>query len=271
MTDKKNEINKENVELYSIINHKKEIVGVYDNLDIALHIILDKIKLQLEIYYDIIKSNNLNINFNIKEKNFKIIVNYLNTNIKLKEIYFCIDKNIFYDNNLEYNFFPENEYSFSNKINDIKSMYNNINKHINNTNNEIFIPNLDTNNNESSDIISDLSQKIERLKNKDNNINTDINNIKKNISKYNTFNSNMFDQKKKIYKNIETRENALNEFNADKDVFNKIKNKVSNNEIEIPELFLDKFPIFKYFDENNIEDVKVQFDYYKNKLNLNFS
>jgi len=72
-----------------------------------------------------------------------------------------------------------------------------------------------------------------------------------------TFND-INNEKKMYYKEKERFEERQRIFKSDKEVYNKLNNKLENNELtedKIPELFEKKYPIFKFMYQNNLLDM----------------
>ena len=78
-------------------------------------------------------------------------------------------------------------------------------------------------------------------------------------------------KKKKLDKEKERYEEFKSRYEANNNVYNTIKNDIINNNMEIPELFANDYEIFKYLEENNIDNFKDRLDYYiKNKKDENY-
>ena len=313
--------------IFTIVDSKHHILGIYDNINISLNIILDNIILQFESILEVLEQNNF-FKINHLKNNFKISVSIINSNIIKKEIYFCLKNFYFYDNNSDNNFYDINDYTFSNKINKIQLLYNKI---IETNNNEqdfnIFIPNNfldetdtnnfiinkkennndekennndennndekennndennndekennnDENNNDLSKLSHDeLSKLINDLSNNKKNIENNISDIKNTLTETEENNNELkkkfnikkkkFDKEKDIYDEYKSR------FDANSVVYNTIKNDIINNDLEIPELFINDYNIFKYLEENNIIDYETKLNYYiKNKKDENYN
>lgn len=265
--------------MYIIINNNQEIMGLYDNLNTTLNIVLDNFILHFESTIEILKQNNF---FKLSHINntYKIKEIIINSNIINKEIYFCFKKFLFYDNDKLENYLNNDNYSFRNKVNKIKNLYNKIisqNKDVNNDFN-IFIPNdIFDNDSNSNNIFEDteknkneLLEKIKKLEEEENTL-TESNNLfnekKKNLNKSITEkinNNNKIENKIKEVK--DKNKEVKNKFNCNLKVYNQLKDKINSNEMEIPEIFEEDFKIFKYLDENKINDNDEMFEYYKNNI-----
>jgi len=260
---------------YIIINNKQDILGIYNDMNITLNIVLDNYILQFESILDVLEQNKFFKLSHIRNS-YKIKEILINSNIILKEIYFCFKKFIFYDSNTNSNYFNENDYTFNNKIGKIKKLYNNIIE--TNTEQElnIFIPNdifKDENIVYESEIQlskEDLLKRINDLENQELTIDDTIDQLKENIEESEDYiSSNNNNNKKKedklnIIKN--KHESTKSRFDANLKVYEEIKSKIVNNEIDIPDIFQYDYEIFKYIEDNNIVDYDEKFNIYKEKM-----
>lgn len=327
---------------YIIIDNNNTILGLYNNINISLNSVLDMYILQFNSILDVIKQNKFFKLSHISNR-YKIKSMIINSNSSTKEIYFCFKKFIFFDTDNKTNYILENDFNYNTKINQIKSIYNNIIDKNNETELNIFIPNdiftdnnniiphnIDTvnyennyspyesnnytnlnnfnndieynnfiynkesnniqgpqqnneleqnneplqNNNDTKKKLINIEKKkllIEKIKNleeKDKNINNKITNLKKNISDSEIYINNNNDITKKlehINKVANNLNNLKSKFNANQEVYNKIKNKINNKEIEIPDLFKIDFMIFKHLEDNNIVNYDEKLNYYIEK------
>ena len=279
---------------YIIINNKQDILGIYNDINIALNIILDNYILQFESILDVLEQNKFFKLSHIRNS-YKIKVILINSNIILKEIYFCFKKFIFYDSNTNSNYFNEDDYTFINKIGKRKKLYNTIIE--TNTKQElnIFIPNnifkeeetvieSDIQNNilkeEEIDIQvskEELLKRINDLENQESSINNTIDQLKEDIQESedyiisNNNNNNKIEEQIKKIKN--KNEEFKSRFDANNKVYEEIKFKINDNEMDIPDIFQYDYEIFKYLEDNNIIDYDEKLKIFKDKLpqNINYN
>ena len=336
-------------------NNNNNILGLYNNLNVVLNNLLDNYILQFITILDILKQNNYYKLSSISNF-YKVKTILMNSNITTKEIYFSFKNFIFYDNDNNTNYFCEDDYNFTNKINTIKVLYNQIIDTNNHKDLNIFIPNdifnnssnyqnniiephnlnetnyesnlsvnfnekkynnfnnndnnqeVDTINNEvdsSNKLVNDNNQKVdtrnnlvnennnevdssnveeekkkllEKIKNLEKNYNDSNNNIekiKKTINDSESFineNSNVIENLEKINKLSQEYNELKLKFNANEIVYNKIKDKIISEEMEIPEIFIYDYEIFKYLEENNITKYEKKLNFYIEKYpkNINY-
>jgi len=126
----------------------------------------------------------------------------------------------------------------------------------------IFIPltTVEENNNKKLSF-EELQQKIKQLEEEENNNNRKIEEIQEIVNdKEEIFNEKKeeFDEQKKNFeKEKEYLYQLKNKLEADKRVYYIIKEQLDSGELteeSIPILFQDKYPIFKYLDDNNLID-----------------
>lgn len=126
----------------------------------------------------------------------------------------------------------------------------------------IFIPltTIEENNNKKLSL-EELQKKIKQLEEEENNINEKIEEFQEIIeNKEEAFNEKKeeFDEDKKNFeKEKEYVYQLKNKLEADKRVYFIIKEQLDSGELteeSIPILFIDKYPIFKYLDENRLID-----------------
>jgi len=258
---------------YIIINNKQDILGIYNDMNIALNIVLDNYILQFESILEVLQQNKF---FKLSHitNSYKIKEIVINSNIILKEIYFCFKKFIFYDSNSNNNYFSEEDYTFITKIGKIKKLYNKIIE--TNTEQElnIFIPSdifKEENIIEESEICiskENLLKKINELENQEQNIDDTIDELKENIEESENYindnNNNITENKLSIIK--DKYESIKSRFDANIKVYEEIKDKIINNDMEIPDIFKYDYEIFKYLEDNNIVKYDEKFNIYKEKI-----
>jgi len=258
---------------YIIINNKQDILGIYNDMNIALNIVLDNYILQFESILEVLQQNKF---FKLSHitNSYKIKEVIINSNIILKEIYFCFKKFIFYDSNSNNNYFSEEDYTFITKIGKIKKLYNKIIE--TNTEQElnIFIPSdifKEENIIEESEICiskENLLKKINELENQEQNIDDTIDELKENIEESENYindnNNNITENKLSIIK--DKYESIKSRFDANIKVYEEIKDKIINNDMEIPDIFKYDYEIFKYLEDNNIVKYDEKFNIYKEKI-----
>jgi hypothetical protein len=264
--------------MYIIIDSQKNILGIYEDLNSVLSIVLDKYILQYEIINDMINANSF-IKLS-KIKNFTIIQKVINSNINIKEINFCLKKFIFYDNQSKSNYLNDN--IFDDKILKIKYLHKNIFSNLEQNNLNIFLPkvndnddneNENDNDNDNDNYINqeELLNKIKLLEQKESELNKNINSINDNITASENYvldnleNKQILDNTKLQLKELKSR------FNNNIKIYNELKFKILNKEIEIPELLKYDYIIFKYCDDNNINNnndiLNIYLDKYPKNIN----
>lgn len=299
---------------FIILNDNQDIMGLYNNIDITLNIVLDNYILQFTSILEVLKQNNF-FKINHINNSYKIKELLINSNVTIKEIYFCFKNFNFYDNNKNQNYFNDDDYSFCSKINKLKKLYNNIISINDNDNFNIFIPNnifgdtISTNKNIFGDNISinknvfsdnlskndnvidnnekkifsdnisknenviDNSEKkaellniLNKLEKNEKKINSQIKDIQENITETDNDISKNLSINKNLNKLKDNYNNLRNRFDSNIKIYIDMKEKIDNKEINIPDMFESDFKIFKYFNDNNIEDKEEQFLYYQKNL-----
>ena len=208
--------------IFTIVDSKHHILGIYDNINISLNIILDNIILQFESILEVLEQNNF-FKINHLKNNFKISVSLINSNIIKKEIYFCLKNFYFYDNNSDNNFYDINDYTFSNKINKIQLLYNKI---IETNNNEqdfnIFIPNNFLDETDTNNFI--INKKENNNDEKENNNDENNNDLSKlSHDELSKLINDLSNNKKNIENNISDIKNTLTETEENN---NELKKKI---------------------------------------------
>ena len=271
-----------------IISNGKDIIGCFEKKDKSFLFLLDHLLDKLKFMLEIIKVNSKITLPQIHA--YKITSIYSNSSIIELNIYFDVNKCTFFYNLTENINLELEEFKYIQiKINLIKSLKNKINE-LNNNELNIFIPNenlidLITENNLQEIHINKISnkesncvevnntellkQKIEKLKKQKLESLNKITNEKKELDKKK---NDLFQKRldiinnlKKYEKKKEIIEATRRKFYADRNVYTKIKDQIETDD-DIPDLFIVQYPIFKYIDENNIEDSEEQLEFYKEHL-----
>jgi hypothetical protein len=262
-----------------IVSDNENIIGCFEEKINAIIYLLDCIINKFKFYLDFLKLNNKNI-ISPKLNSFKLTSIINNSTIirtidvfdinKLKLINIMTEENEFISSNSE-------NIILSYKSNILKNLIHQIDEIKGNPELNIFIPNDMLN----SDVINDMiinSPESSEFNCIDNNIN--IEEIKEKIQRLSL-------QKKtqeEIIKNVnQERIKKLNNeretkktkekideykrrFKADISVYLKIKDDIENNDQEIPELFINQYPILKVLDNLNLLDNPKGFIFYYDKI-----
>ena len=262
--------------MFIIIDSQKDILGIYENLNSVLSIVLDKYILQYEIINNIINTNSF-IKLS-KTKTFTIIQKVVDSNINIKEIYFCLKKFIFYDNQSKSNYLSDN--IFTDKILKIKYLHKNIFNNLEQNNLNIFLPKVNENdendeNNNNNNYINqeDLLQKIKLLEQKESELNENINSISENITVSENYILDNLENKQTLDNTKLKIAELKSRFENNIKIYNNLKFKILNKETEIPELLKYDYIIFKHCDDNNIKDkdkiLQIYLDKYPKNINYN--
>jgi hypothetical protein len=262
--------------MYIIIDSQKDILGVYEDLNLVLSIVLDKYILQYEIINNIINTNSF-IKLS-KTKNFTIIQKVINSNINIKEINFCLKKFIFHDNQSKSNYLSDN--IFNDKILKIKFLHKNIFSNLEQNNLNIFLPkvndndnDIDNDNKKENNYINqdDLLKQIKLLEKRESELNNNINSINTNIEHSENYISDNLDNKLFLHNKKLQVDELTSRFKNNIKIYNKLKIKILNKETEIPELLKYDYIIFKYCDDNDINDnddiLKLYLEKYPKNIN----
>ena len=119
-----------------------------------------------------------------------------------------------------------------------------------------------------------IREKIEELEIKKKSENRKLTNLKdKNNLKQENMNNeikDIFIKKKELERQKEKKEEFTNKFNANKKVYNMIKDNIKTDS-DIPELFIDEYPLFKNLDDNGFlntsEEIKKYIEILPTKTN----
>jgi hypothetical protein len=257
----------ENKDFIYIICKDMEIYGIFNNFTICVLEFLHKIINDIDILINIKNIyGTINNEFIDNIKEYKIIKMLNNSSISINNYILCFTDFILKDS--QGDIVDDNNY-YLQKIHYIKEKFfllydkkieklTNINKH--------KLPYKDTNDNQKE--LTDLEERINKL--------TDIQNLQNKISENNENNENKENKtidkcnsrlkKDNIQINQLKRKKAMldekkNVYLADLKIYNLIKDKIANNEMEIPLLFVNKFELFAKMENDNTTSFE---EYYKN-------
>ena len=283
---------------FCVLDESKILKEVFkhNNFYVVLHEFLSMIDNELEIMV----KYKINVTLDqIKIKNLKIVEYIDILNIKnpiIKKIYeFDIKKmklvNI--KNNLEIdvnNVMKEKYTSIKNHVDiltkkhlqksDIKNtqqtkqqiLLNETNELIKNMDNDLIKIEKKNTDDEIQEInIKELEQSINKLKLLKDKEEIQLNELKEKnkteVEKFSEYYDKLSDEKRKIRYEKEKAEEKRRIFNSDINVYKKIKHDIEIGRLKedkIPELFINKYPIFKFMDENNLFDNEDEYMVYLN-------
>lgn len=255
-----------------IVSDNENIIGCFEDKINAIIYLLDCIINKFKFYLDFLKLNNENI-IPPKLNSFKLTSIISNSTVirtidvfdisKLKLINIMTEENEFISSNSE-------NIILNYKSNILKNLIYEIDEIKGHDELNIFIPN---------DMLNSPQSEFNCI---DNNIN--IEEIKKNIQNLtiqkedqeeivnnanNTFNQkkiNKLNKERETKKTKEKIDEYKRRYNADISVYLKIKDEIENKNQEIPELFLDQYPILKVLNNLNLLYENKGFLFYYNKI-----
>ena len=148
------------------------------------------------------------------------------------------------------------------------------NNQLNEDNNQVN-EGINKDNTKVNDLSEDeLLQKIKTLEEKEKMINSSISDLKVEINEseieLNNINKNSYTQSNNLSYIKDELSNSQNKFKINLKIYNEIKDKVKNKEMEIPELFVDEFKLFEYFEKENINDEEKLKLYYTKIFKKNY-
>ena len=288
-----------------ITGNNNYIYGIYDDKIIALLNLLDLIINQLNILLRIVERTNYLFPDTYID-NFKIITLKNNSNVILNQCYFFFENFTFCDSDKGIDeYFKQNSYAFTTKINQIKMIYNRIQHFKDSSNNttelNIFIPhgidnmssdsdkninddhNIDTNENKqiiekqtlSTNIVDKdkLLEEIKQLENEKEKEKENLILLKKDLKLkekvYIKEKRKLESEKRNLKMTKEKWEEFLRVFGADKKIYYIMKEQLTSGKInisDIPSQFKHKYDIFEFIDNNKFTNTKSELYYYIDKL-----